>query len=145
MMQQHQQTKLNLNLSRVIFIETPTVFSVPVECSCVLRIFFDRRAQLPTSWQGRAGARMSIRLVVAVLCIETLTGCARRPVAPLGAAVSDPIRSASNPLPHRTLRSSQSGPDCQFTMRGLGDIWIDADGLGTPCGSGHPPTPRSRQ
>jgi curli biogenesis system outer membrane secretion channel CsgG len=110
----------------------------------VPEILSDRRTHLPICWQGRAGARISVRLVVAVLCIEALAGCARRPVEPLSAAVSAPIRSTSNPLPRRTPRASQSGTDCQFTTRGLGDTWIDADGLSTSCGSGQSAAPRSK-
>jgi hypothetical protein len=101
------------------------VFSVPWGSVVLLEIFSNRRPQIPTGSQRRSGTRMLVRAVVAALCIQTLAGCAGPQTVADAAAVRAPVGSISSPV--HALRQSQSRPDCQFKVGGLGDTWPDAD------------------
>jgi hypothetical protein len=83
----------------------------------------ERRVSRPT-WRRRL-ARTAARMTVAVLCIQMLADCARRPIAP-DVVARAPIISIPAPQPARAKRQPASR-DCQLKPSGLGDTWVEVD------------------
>jgi hypothetical protein len=119
-------TKRSLNLIRVISGEREVriMFSCRWSAVALPEIC---RLQIPPLIERRGGAQMLVRMVVAALCIQLLTHCARRSIVADSATLRAPIGSTPASAPGRALRQSQSRPDCQFKLSGLGDTWLDAD------------------